>query len=99
MAEAYQNVGAPELDGLAGRVTEVLRAGEQPLEGGGRVRPLYKKGDHLWPENARPVCCAIPGTKLVSMVVFGRIRRRLYAAGVVPDNMGGSVPGRSTQEV
>ena len=32
------------------------------------------------------------------MVVFGRIQRRLYAAGVVPNNMWGSVPGRSTQE-
>ena len=32
------------------------------------------------------------------MVIFGRIRRRLYAAGVIPDNMWGSVPGRSTQE-
>ena len=32
------------------------------------------------------------------MVVFGRIQRRLYAAGVIPDNMSGSVPGRSTQE-
>ena len=32
------------------------------------------------------------------MVIFGRIQRRLYAAGVIPDNMWGSVPGRSTQE-
>ena len=36
--------------------------------------------------------------KLVWMVVFGRIQWRLYAAGVIPDNMWGSVPGRSTQE-
>ena len=32
------------------------------------------------------------------MVVFGRIQQRLYAAGDVPNNMWGSVPGRSTQE-
>ena len=32
------------------------------------------------------------------MVIFGRIQRRLYAAGVIPDNMWGSVPGRSIQE-
>ena len=32
------------------------------------------------------------------MVIFGRIQRRLYAAGVIPDNIWGSVPGRSTQE-
>ena len=32
------------------------------------------------------------------MVISGRIRRRLYAAGVIPENMWGSVPGRSTQE-
>ena len=36
--------------------------------------------------------------KLVWMVIFGRIQRRLCAAGVIPDNMRGSVPGRSTQE-
>ena len=45
--EAYQHLEAPELDGLAGRVTEVLRTGEPPVEWGGKVRPLYKKGDHL----------------------------------------------------
>ena len=32
------------------------------------------------------------------MVIFGRIQRQLYAAGVIPDNMWGSVLGRSTQE-
>ena len=32
------------------------------------------------------------------MVIFGRIQQLLYAAGVIPDNMWGSVPGRSTQE-
>ena len=32
------------------------------------------------------------------MVIFGRIQRRLDAAGVIPDNMWGSLPGRSTQE-
>ena len=47
VAEVYQHLGAPELDGLTGRVTEVLRTGEPPKEWGGKVRPLYKKGDHL----------------------------------------------------
>ena len=42
VAEAYQQLEAPELDGLAGRVTEVLRTGEPPREYGGNVRPLYK---------------------------------------------------------
>ena len=51
VAEAYQHLEAPELDGLAGRVTEVLRTGEPPGEWGGKVRPLYKKGDHLRPGN------------------------------------------------
>ena len=32
------------------------------------------------------------------MLIFGRIQRRLYAAGVIPDNMVGCVLGRSTQE-
>ena len=62
------------------------------------VRPLYKKGDHLRPGNWRPICCAVMEAKLVWMVIFGRIQRQLYAAGVIPDNMWGSLPGRSTQE-
>ena len=44
VAEAYQHLEAPELDGLAGRVTEVLRTGKPPAEWGSKVRPLYKKG-------------------------------------------------------
>ena len=32
VAEAYQHLEAPELDCLAGRVTEVLRTGEPPKE-------------------------------------------------------------------
>ena len=98
VAEAYQNLVAPELDGLAGRVTEVLRTGKHPVEWRGKVRPLYKKGDHLRPGNWRPICCAVTEAKLVWMVVLGRKQRKLYAAGVIPDNMWGSVPGRSTQE-
>ena len=98
VAEAYQNLGAPELDGLAGRVKEVLRTGNPPVEWGGKVRPVYKKGDHLRPENWRPICCAITEAKLGLIVVFGRIQQRLYAAEVIPDNMWGSVLGRSTQE-
>ena len=98
VAEAYENLCAPELDGLAGRVTEVLRTGEPPVDSGGKVRLLYKKGGHLRPENWRPICCAVTETRLVWMVVFGRIQRRLYAAGVISDNMSVSVPDRSTQE-
>ena len=49
VAEAYQNLEAPEPDGLADRVTEVLRTGKPPAEWGGKVRPLYKKGGHLRP--------------------------------------------------
>ena len=98
VAEAYQHLEVPELDCLAGRVTEVLRTGEPPVEWEVKVWPLYKKGDHLRPGNWRPICCAVTEAKLVWMVIFGRIQRRLYAAGVIPDNMWGSVPGRSTQE-
>ena len=98
VAEAYQNLGGPELDGMAGRVKEVLHTGTPPIESGGKVRPLYKKGDHLRPGNWRPICCSVTDAKLVWMVVFGTIQRRLYAAGVIPDNMWGSVPGRSTEE-
>ena len=98
VAEAYQNLEAPELDGLADRVTEVLRTGKPPAEWGGNVRPVYKKGDHRRPGNWRPICCAITEAKLVWMVVFGRIQRRLYAVGLIPDDMLGSVPGRYTQE-
>ena len=65
---------------------------------GGKVGPLYKKGDHLRPGNWRPICCAVTEAKLVRMVIFGRIQRRLYAAGVIPDNIWVSLPGRSTQE-
>ena len=98
VAEANQNLRAPELDGLAGRVTAVLRTGKPPEEWGRKVRPLYKKGDHLRPWNGRPICCAVTEATLVWMVVFGRIQRRLYAAGVIPHNMWGFVPDRSTPE-
>ena len=87
VAKAYQHLEAPELDGLAGRVTEVLRTGERQREWGGKVWPLYKKGDHLRLGNWRPICCAVTEAKLVWMVIFGRIQRQLYAAGVIPDNM------------
>ena len=36
--------------------------------------------------------------KLVWMMVFARIQRRLYAVGAIPGNMWGFVLGRSTQE-
>ena len=98
VAEAYQHLEAPELDGLAGRVTEELRTGKPPAEWGGKVRPLYKKGDHLRLGNWRPICCAVTEAKLHWMVIFGRVQRQLYAAGGIPDNMWGSLPGRSTQE-
>ena len=98
VADAYQHLEAPELDGLARRVTEVLRTGQPPREWGGKVRPLYKKGDHIRPGNWRPICCAVTEAKLVWMVIFGRKQRRLNAGGVILDNMWGSVPGRSTQE-
>ena len=76
----------------------MLRTGEPPAEWGGKVRPLYKKGDHLRPGNWRPICCAVTEAKLVWTVIFGRIQWRLYVAGVIPDNIWGSVPGRSTEE-
>ena len=98
VAGAYQHLEALDLDGLAGRVTEVLRTGEPPVELGGKVLPLYKKGDHLRPGNWRPICCAVAEAKLVWMVIFRRIQRQLYASGLIPDNMWGSVLGRSTQE-
>ena len=98
VAEAYQNREAPELDGPAGRVTEVLCTGKPSAGWGGKVRPFHKKGNHLRPGNWRPVCCAVTEGKLVWMVIFGRIQQRLYAAGVIPDNMWGSVLGRFTQE-
>ena len=44
VAEAYQHLEAPELDGLAGRVTEVLRTGEPPREWGGKVCPCTRRG-------------------------------------------------------
>ena len=43
VVQAYENLGAPELDGLAGRITEVLRTSKPPLEWGAKLRPLYKK--------------------------------------------------------
>ena len=98
VVEAYQHLEAAELDGVADRVTEVLRTGKPPGDWGGKVRPLYKKGDHLRPGNWRLICCAVSEAKLVWMVIFGRIQRQLYAAGVIPDNMWGSVLSRSTQE-
>ena len=98
VVEAYQHLEAPELDDLVGRITEVLSTGKPTAEWGGKVRPLYKKGDHLRPGNWRPLCSAITEAKLVWMVIFGRIQRRLYAAWLIPDNMWGSVPGRFTQE-
>ena len=96
MAEAYQNLVAPELDGLADMIIEVLRTGKPPAEWGSTVRPLYK--DYPRPGKWMPIWCAVTEAKLVWMVIFGRIQRRLYATGGIPDNMWGSVPGRSTQE-
>ena len=98
VAKAYHNLEAPELDCLADSVTEVLRTGKPPAQWGGKVRPLYKKGNHLRPGYWRPICCATKEAKLVSMVILGRIQRLLYAAGVIPDIMFGSVLGRSTHE-
>ena len=90
VAEAYHNLGAPDLDVSMGRVTEVLRTGKPPVEWGGKVWPLYKKGDHLRPENCRPICCAVTEAKLVLMGVLERIQRRLYATGVpLPLHEGG----------
>ena len=98
VADTYQNLSAPQLDGLAERIKEVRCTGKPLVEWGGKVMPLEKKGDQLMPQNRRPICRAVTEAKLVWMVVFGRIQRRLYAAGIIPDNMWGSVPGRSTQE-
>ena len=98
VAEAYQHLEAPELDGLPESVTESLRTCKPPAEWGGKVRPLYKKGDHPRPGNWRPICCAVTEAKLVWIVIFGRIQWRLYDVRVIPDNMWGSVRGRSTQE-
>ena len=44
VAEAYQHLEAPDLDGLAGRVTEVLHTGEPPVSGGARCGPCTRKG-------------------------------------------------------
>ena len=44
VAAAYQNLGAPELDGLAGRVTEVLRTGKPPPELGGQGEAPVQEG-------------------------------------------------------
>ena len=51
VAEAYQNLRAPELDWLAPRSTKVLRTGKPPVEWRGKVRPLYRNGDNLCPGN------------------------------------------------
>ena len=43
--EAYQHLEAPVLDGLGGRVTEVLRTGEPPAEMGGQgAAPVQERG-------------------------------------------------------
>ena len=44
VAEAYQHLEAPELDGLAGRVTEVLRTGDLQWNGGARCGPCTRRG-------------------------------------------------------
>ena len=45
VAEAYQNLGAHELDTLAGGgVTEVLRTGKPRVEGGASCGPCRRKG-------------------------------------------------------
>ena len=44
VVEAYQHLEAPELDGLAGRVTEVLRTGEPPVEWGARCGLCTRRG-------------------------------------------------------
>ena len=44
VGEAYQSLGAPELDGLADRVTEVLRTGKPQRTGGARCGPCIRKG-------------------------------------------------------
>ena len=43
----------------------MLRSGKAPVEWGGKVRPLYKKEDHLRTENKSPIFCAVTDAKLV----------------------------------
>ena len=42
--EVSQNLGAPELGGLAGRVTDVLRTGKPPVEWGGQGEAPVQEG-------------------------------------------------------
>ena len=61
VAEAYQNLEAPELDGLAGRVTEVLRTGKPPAEWGPRSGPCIRKGITFGRRNGGPY--AVPSRR------------------------------------
>ena len=45
VAEAYWNLGLPQLDGLAGRVTEAFGTGELPVKWGGQgAAPVQERG-------------------------------------------------------
>ena len=44
VAEAYQNLSAPELDELAGSITEVLGAGKLPVEWRAGWGPCTRRG-------------------------------------------------------
>ena len=58
VAEAHQQLEAPELDGLAGRVTEVLRTGEPPKEMGGQgAAPVQEGGSPQAGERETNMLC------------------------------------------
>ena len=61
VAEAYQNLVAPELDGFAGRVTEVLRTGKSPTEWGQGEALVQEGGSAQAGELEAPMMCCHRG--------------------------------------
>ena len=95
VAEAYQHLEALSWMVYRGCSQRCCAQASPQWSGGARCSPCTRRGitsGRDW----RPICCAVTEAKLVWMGIFGRIQRRLYAAGVIPHNMWGSVPGRSS---
>ena len=65
---------------------------------GGRVVPLFKKGDLNNPNNYRGVCLLSMGSRIVARIVACRLQEWAEAMGLLDDNQSGFRSGRSTAD-
>ena len=94
-AEAYYHLPAVLLRILAHCLWDIV-TGQTPLppDWANVVRPLYKKGDWVNPDNWRPIVCAV--TELNLTILLRRIRPHLDPR--IPASLWGAIQGRSPHE-